>query len=135
MVREHKRAFANDRLLLPRTPFPPNHLPKKGGNFFVATYWKRVCGLQETSWLKMISLLFSFILGSVFCTTMFLVELRALNPCISLVLFRSHFVSVSVSKLLELHQGGDASTVAGKNAEGVVIERPDGYEPAVLESV
>jgi small subunit ribosomal protein S3Ae len=41
-----------------------------------------------------------------------------------------------LSKLLELHaEGAKGSGVAGKNAEGVPVERPDGYEPAVLQSV
>ena len=49
------------------------------------------------------------------------------------------FFSVSfflVSKLLELHgEGGKGSASAAVNADGVVIERPDGYEPPVLASV
>jgi hypothetical protein len=45
----------------------------------------------------------------------------------------SHF---AVSKLLELHgEGGKGSATAATNADGVVVERPDGYEPPVLASV
>lgn len=41
-----------------------------------------------------------------------------------------------LSKLLELHgDGGGKSTEGVVNAEGVVVERAEGYEPPVQESV
>jgi len=41
-----------------------------------------------------------------------------------------------LSRLLELHgEGGKGSATAAVNADGVVIERPDGYEPPVVDSV
>ncbi|XP_055357779.1 40S ribosomal protein S3a-like [Paramacrobiotus metropolitanus] len=40
-----------------------------------------------------------------------------------------------LSKLLEMHgEGGKGATVT-TNAEGVAVERPDGYEPPVLQNV
>lgn len=41
-----------------------------------------------------------------------------------------------LSKLLELHgDGGGKATEGVTNAEGVVVERAEGYEPPVQESV
>lgn len=43
-----------------------------------------------------------------------------------------------LSKLLELHgdgSGGGKSAEGVTNAEGVVVERPEGYEPPVQEAV
>lgn len=40
-----------------------------------------------------------------------------------------------LSRLLELHGDGGKEAVATTNAEGVVIERPEGYEPPVQEAV
>lgn len=51
--------------------------------------------------------------------------------------FNSYFVCVSVGKLMEMHGEGGSSTTA-KPAEGdtgAKVERADGYEPPVQESV
>lgn len=41
-----------------------------------------------------------------------------------------------LSRLLELHgDGSGKSTEAVTTAEGVVVERPEGYEPPVQEAV
>ena len=41
-----------------------------------------------------------------------------------------------VSKLLELHgDGGSKTIVAATTADGIVVDRPEGYEPPVQESV
>lgn len=41
-----------------------------------------------------------------------------------------------LSKLLELHgDGGGKATVAATTTEGVAVDRPEGYEPPVQESV
>lgn len=41
-----------------------------------------------------------------------------------------------LSRLLELHGDGSGKSAEGvTNAEGVVIERPEGYEPPVQEAV
>lgn len=41
-----------------------------------------------------------------------------------------------LSKLMELHsETVKGSGVAGKGADGIPVDRPDGYEPAVLEAV
>ena len=53
-----------------------------------------------------------------------------------LIFLQFLFFFFLVSKLLELHgEGGKGSASAAVNADGVVIERPDGYEPPVLASV
>lgn len=41
-----------------------------------------------------------------------------------------------LSRLLELHGDGSGKAAEGvTNAEGVVVERPEGYEPPVQEAV
>lgn len=41
-----------------------------------------------------------------------------------------------VSKLLELHGDGSGKSAEGvTNTDGVVVERPEGYEPPVQETV
>lgn len=41
-----------------------------------------------------------------------------------------------ISKLLELHgDGGGKGTVTVAAAEGTTVERPEGYEPPVQQSV
>lgn len=41
-----------------------------------------------------------------------------------------------LSKLLELHGDGSGKSAEGvTNVEGVVVERPEGYEPPVQEAV
>lgn len=45
---------------------------------------------------------------------------------------------LDVSKLLELHGDGSGTGTSAQgvtNAEGVVVERPEGYEPPVQETV
>lgn len=64
---------------------------------------------------------------------------ESLKPFFCFILFQVKVLKkprFDLSRLLELHGDGSGKSAEGvTNAEGVVIERPEGYEPPVQEAV